>query len=126
MERFLEQVYTIGVVDDDDEVRDSIAAIFRAEGFEVRAFAGAEPFLASPRIDALACLVTDLHMSGLDGFGLVRELAAQGTALPVVMMTAFATPEARAKADRLGIAGFLEKPSDPDELLRVVRSLLPG
>jgi FixJ family two-component response regulator len=126
MERFLEQVYTIGVVDDDDEVRDSIAAIFRAEGFEVRAFAGAEPFLASPRIDALACLVTDLHMPGLDGFGLVRELAAQGTALPVVMMTAFATPEARAKADRLGIAGFLEKPSDPDELLRVVRSLLPG
>lgn len=126
MERFLEQVYTIGVVDDDDEVRDSIAAIFRAEGFEVRAFAGAEPFLASPRIDALACLVTDLHMPGLDGFGLVRELAARGTALPVVMMTAFATPEARAKADRLGIAGFLEKPSDPDELLRVVRSLLPG
>lgn len=122
----LEQVYTIGVVEDDEEVRDSIVAIFRSEGFDVRAFPDAESFLASPQIESLACLVTDLHMPGLDGFGLTRELVEQGNDLPVVMMTAFATPEARILAGRLGIVEFLEKPADPDELLRVVRSVLPA
>jgi FixJ family two-component response regulator len=124
MELFLSQVHTIGVVDDDEDVRDSIVAVFRSEGIGVYAFSSAESLLASPLIDTLECLVTDLHMPGIDGFGLRRELMEQGKQLPVVMMTAFATPEARDMADSLGIAQFLEKPADPDVLLRVVRSLI--
>jgi FixJ family two-component response regulator len=124
MELFLSQVHTIGVVDDDEDVRDSIVAVFRSEGIGVYAFSSAESLLASPLIDTLECLVTDLHMPGIDGFGLRRELMDQGKHLPVVMMTAFATPEARDMADSLGIAQFLEKPADPDELLKVVRSLI--
>ena len=120
----MSQVHTIGVVDDDEEVRDSIVAVFRSDGISVCAFADAESLLASPLIDTLECLVTDLHMPGLDGFGLRRELIDQGKQLPVVMMTAFATAEARDIADSLGIAEFLEKPTDPDVLLKVVRSLL--
>jgi FixJ family two-component response regulator len=124
MELFLSQVHTIGVVDDDEDVRDSIVAVFRSEGIGVYAFSSAESLLAFPLIDTLECLVTDLHMPGIDGFGLRRELMDQGKHLPVVMMTAFATPEARDMADSLGIAEFLEKPADPDELLKVVRSLI--
>ncbi|WP_266183246.1 response regulator transcription factor [Dyella humicola] len=120
----MSQIHTIGVVDDDEEVRDSIAAVFRSEGMSVCAFPNAESLLTSPLIDTLDCLVTDLHMPGIDGFGLRRELIDQGKQLPVVMMTAFATPEARDIADSLGIEEFLEKPADPDVLLKVVRSLL--
>ncbi|MHA6204682.1 response regulator transcription factor [Dyella soli] len=120
----MSQVHTIGVVDDDEEVRDSIVAVFRSEGISVCAFPSAETLLASPLIDTLECLVTDLHMPGMDGFGLRRVLIDQGKPLPVVMMTAFASPETREIANRLGIAEFLEKPTDPDVLLKIVRSLL--
>ena len=118
------QIHTIGVVDDDEEVRDSIVAVFRSEGIRVCAFPSAESLLASPLIDTLECLVTDLHMPGIDGFKLRRELIDQGKTFPVVMMTAFASPEARAVAHSLGMAEFLEKPTDPDVLLKVVRLLL--
>lgn len=124
MELLLTQIHTIGVVDDDEEVRDSIAAVFRSEGISVRAFPSAESLLAYPSIDTLECLVTDLHMPGMDGFSLRRELLGRGKHLPVVMMTAFASPEARTVANSLGIREFLEKPTDPDVLLRVVRLLL--
>ncbi len=118
------QIHTIGVVEDDEEVRDSIVAVFRSEGISVCAFPSAESLLASPLVDTLECLVTDLHMPGMDGFSLRRELIVRGKHLPVVMMTAFASPEARTVANGLGIREFLEKPTDPDVLLKVVRSIL--
>lgn len=118
------QNHTIGVVDDDEEVRDSIVAFFRSEGISVCAFPSAESLLASPLIDTLGCLVTDLHMPGMDGFDLRRELIDQGKNFPLVMMTAFASPDARAVANSLGIAEFFEKPADPDVLLKAVRLLL--
>jgi FixJ family two-component response regulator len=120
----LAQVFTIGIVDDDEEVRESTAALLRSEGIRVQTFPDAESLLGSPLVDSIECLVTDLHMPGLDGFGLRRELMNQGKLFPVVMMTAFASPEVHEMALSLGISEFLEKPADPRQLLKVISSLL--
>lgn len=116
--------HVICLVDDDDEVRESIGTFFRSAGLAVTGFAAAEALLSSPCLDAMECLITDLHMPGMGGFDLQHELKRQGRNVPVIMMTAYATPEAKAMAERLGIAFLMEKPADPELLLDRVESLL--
>jgi FixJ family two-component response regulator len=117
---------TICIVDDDDDVRESISSFFRSVGLQVEGFGAAESFLQSPTVSRVGCLITDLHMPGMDGLGLHRELIRRGVAIPVILMTAYATPEARAEAQGLGAAGFVDKPVDPELLLHDVEAILNG
>ncbi|WP_264054625.1 response regulator transcription factor [Rhodopseudomonas palustris] len=123
-ETILTQGHTICIVDDDDDVRESISSFFRSVGLQVVGFGTAEKCLSSATIDDAACLITDLHMPGMNGLGLHRELLRRGVHVPVIVMTAYSTPEAHAEARHLGAAGFVEKPVDPEILLQNVETIL--
>lgn len=114
----------ICIVDDDEDVRESIGAFFRSAGVAVKGFESAEALLASPALVAMDILITDLHMSGMDGLDLQRELTRLGRHAPVILMTAFPTPEAREMAETLGVSLFVEKPVDPEALLAELEALL--
>lgn len=114
----------ISIIDDDEGVRSGIASYFRAAGLDVRAFDSAEAFLASPVRSSTDCLVTDLHMPGIDGLELQRRLNGSGRTFPVIVMTGFPTEQARDQAAKLGAAAFLAKPVDPDNLLEHVETAL--
>jgi FixJ family two-component response regulator len=114
----------ICIVDDDEDVRESIGTYFRSAGVAVRGFEAAEALLASPELARMGCLITDLHISGMDGLSLQRELMRQGRRVPVILMTAFPTPQARKLAEALGVSVFMEKPVDPEVLLDKVETLL--
>lgn len=116
----------ICIVDDDDAVRASLENYLRATGLDVCSFASAESFLASARRDKTDCLITDLHMPGMDGLALQRELNRVGRDFPVVVMTAYPTGPAREESLRLGAADFLAKPVDPDTLLERIEAILRG
>jgi FixJ family two-component response regulator len=117
---------TICIVDDDNDVRESISSFFRSVGLQVEGFGAAETFLEKAVLAEVGCLITDLHMPGMDGLGLHRELIRRGAAIPVIVMTAYATPAARAEARDLGAAGFVDKPVDPELLLHDVEAILNG
>ena len=110
----------IGVVDDDPGVRGSIDSFIRSSGMQTLEFASAEALLCSGLQSALACIVTDVHMPGLSGLDLQREIMRRGWMHPLIMMTAFPTPEAREQAMRAGAVAFLTKPIDPDCLLNTI------
>jgi Response regulator len=114
----------ICIVDDDEEVRESIGSFFRSAGVATRGFAAAEALLAAPELAQMTCLITDLNMPGMDGLDLSETLRRQGYAAPVILMTAFPTAETRARAAANGVALFVEKPADPEELLDEVEALL--
>lgn len=116
----------ICVIDDDESVRSSLANYLRAAGREVRTFESAATFLSSPDCRATGCLVTDLHMPGMDGLALQQELNRIGREFPVIVMTAYPTPAARERSAELGAAAFLEKPVDPDGLLERIDAILNG
>ena len=72
-------------------------------------------------------VLLDLHMPQPDGFEVMRRLralAAPGLPLPVLVLTADITPEARRRALELGARDFLTKPFDPVEAQLRVRNLL--
>lgn len=108
------------VVDDDAEVRGSIESLVRSAGFAVRGFSRAETFLASTVLTTTRCLITDLHLPAMDGVALLRQLRRSGHLIPTVVITGFPSPTDRTEAAEVGAAAFLEKPLDPEVLVRAV------
>jgi FixJ family two-component response regulator len=106
-----EQVGAIVVVEDDDSSRQAYQRVLSAAGFRTKAFASAENLLESGAALSAACLVLDIHLPGLSGFELRRNLAcACGAPLPVIFMTGHDEVAAREQAASLGATAYLAKP----------------
>lgn len=110
----------IAIVDDDAGVRGSLDSLMRSVGMTTRAFSSAEDLLACGDQAGLACIVTDLHMPGMNGLELQAEMLRRGWPNPLILMTAFPTDAARDQALAGGALAFLTKPIDPDSLLDAI------
>jgi FixJ family two-component response regulator len=116
---------TVHIVDDDASVREGLGALLRVEGLPARLYASGQALLdAKP--EGGGCVVTDLHMAKMSGIELTRRLRAQGSDLPVMVVTGRAERAMRREALSAGAAVFLDKPFTPDEFVGAVRSLLSG
>jgi FixJ family two-component response regulator len=106
----------IAIVDDNDSFRRATMSFIRSLGYAVVQFASAEAFLKSDRLHETDCLISDVHMPGMNGVELQGKLIAQGYHLPIIFVTAFPEIKARAQALAAGAIGFLAKPFN-DEML---------
>src|SRR3978361_1555623 len=112
------------VCDDQEMMRDSLAATLAREGHEVTAAtdgAFALQRLASGRFDLL---ITDLKMPRMTGIELLAEAKRLKPDMPVVLMTAFATVATAVEAMKLGAYDYIQKPFDGDELKLLVERTL--
>jgi FixJ family two-component response regulator len=114
----------VSVIDDEEDVRSATAALLRSAGMEAHVYASAEEFLASTDFGACGCVVTDLHMPGMNGLDLVRRLRAEGCQVPVIVITAYGADQVRRSAESLGANGFFEKPVDADALLSCIEGCI--
>ena len=114
----------ISIIDDDSSQRDALAGFVRSLGYDVRAFASAEEFLASGELDQLACAITDIHMPGMNGFELKQELSLRFSSVPVIMITARSEPDLEEKAMSHGATCFLRKPIEADTLVDCIEKAL--
>jgi DNA-binding response OmpR family regulator len=113
------------VVDDDPGIRQLLTDVLEMEGHEVRS----EPdgLAAVRRLEYIRpdCVVLDVMMPGLDGYGVLRSIRAQdGDPIPVIMLTAAAEPDTAARAWGDGVDYFLAKPFKADQVLDLVDALL--
>jgi len=102
------------VVDDDPVVAKSIDRVLTGKGYAViTASDGPEALekLAHEKYDAV---FTDIRMPGMDGFEVARRIKAAQPWLPVVIVTGYGSPESKARAKEIGVAGFLNKPLSPE------------
>lgn len=105
------------VIDDDESVRDSIAALVDIRGLQVETFSTAESFLERYSADTPGCVVTDLRIEhGMTGIELQEELAARGYTIPVVVISAYANVSNAVQAMNNGAVTLLEKNCTTDEL----------
>jgi two-component system response regulator FixJ len=106
----------IAIVDDDDAVRRSTAALVERAGHRAWAFASGDAFLAR-RPEAIDCVLLDMRMPGLSGLDVLEILAGEDDAPAVLVVTGHGDIALAVAAMRLGAADFLEKPYAPEALL---------
>lgn len=111
---------SVGIVDDDAAVRDSLRFLLEVAGFSVVTFHSADQFLAAAGPDDIGCLLLDQYMPQITGLELLRRLRQGGWDLPVALMTGSPSAQLTAQALELGAAGVLEKPLTAQALLRFV------
>jgi FixJ family two-component response regulator len=111
------KVPMISIVDDDESVRETLKGLVRSFGLNASAFASAEEFLESNRLQDTACLITDVQMQGMSGVDLQTLLLNQGHDMPIIFMTAFPEERIRIRALNAGAFGFLGKPFDEKSLI---------
>jgi FixJ family two-component response regulator len=112
----------IAVVDDEAAVRKAIARLLSASRLKVKTFASGQEFLDSLAASYPDCLVLDLHMPGLSGLDVQRQLARTGKRLPLVIITAYDESESRTQCLAAGAAAYLLKPLDDQALLDAIAS----
>ena len=100
----------VTVVDDDPAMLKALERLLGAKGFDVEAFASAEAFLASGTAAKAACLILDIHLGGMSGIELRHRLAASGSRLPVIFITALDDEATRKAAMEAGCVALLRKP----------------
>jgi FixJ family two-component response regulator len=101
---------TIAVVDDNPSMLQGLNRLLSAHGFQVRTFASAEAFLEADVGCEADCLLLDIHLGGISGIDLQRQLIASGRELPVIMMTAIDNEITRQEAFDAGCFAYLKKP----------------
>jgi FixJ family two-component response regulator len=101
---------TVGIVDDDPEMRTGIQRLLNAHGFATRVYESGEGFLDLDAASEVDCLLLDIHLGGMSGIELRRALKASGSTLPIIFMTAFDDEATRKEATEAGCVAYLRKP----------------
>jgi FixJ family two-component response regulator len=114
----------IGVVDDDESVRMAISSSLRSATWKVIAYSSASHLLGDTRRSQLKLVVADIHMAGVDGFGLLESINLWKRPVPVIFITAYETQELHDRAKAGGAAGFFSKPVDDAGLLALIGEIL--
>jgi len=113
----------IFVVDDEAPAREMVGDYLRLHGFEVTLCDGGASLRRAIAAQAPDLIVLDLNMPEEDGLSIVRALKQQ-MAVPIIMLTATASPIDRVVGLELGADDYLAKPCELRELLARVRSVL--
>ena len=110
----------VHLIDDDEDVRRSLAFLLGTAGQAVLVYESAEAFLDQYRPGGRACVVSDVRMPGMDGIELLKRLRTRDAALAVIVMTGHADVPLAVEAMKAGAADFIEKPFSDDVLLAAI------
>ena len=121
-------VKQILVVDDHFEMLEFLRSMLELSNqeCEVLAVPSAEEGLLELKRAPFDLLITDVRLPGMSGFDLVRRVKALGREMPVIMITAYSSPQGQKEAGDLGVYRYFQKPLDTDNVLAAVHKALHG
>ncbi len=115
---------TILVVDDDEDVRESLCLLFRCKGWQV--------FYANDGFEGLQLykdmkphiVLIDMLLPHMNGIGLVKELRVMDADVPLVIYTGYPSMEMMYEAYTSGTTDIISKTCDPEELATTIEYLM--
>lgn len=110
----------VAIIDDEADMRESVAQWLSLSGFEPIRFEAAESALKELGSDFPGVIVSDIKMPGMDGMALLRRIQSIDPGLPVILMTGHGDVPMAVEAMRIGAFDFVEKPFEPDRLAELV------
>ena len=108
------------VVDDEKNMRLSLQKVLEDEGYAARPVESAEEALELLAREEFFMIITDARLGGMSGYDFLARARSQWPELPVLMITAYATPKLAVEAIKAGAMDYVAKPFAPEELLHAV------
>jgi DNA-binding NtrC family response regulator len=110
------------IIDDEEEIRESLQTLLELEGYEVETAANGEQGLTKLEERPFDLVLLDLALPDRNGIELLPEIRALDPQISVIMITAYGTVEDAVRAMQSGAGNFLQKPWDNEKLLADVRA----
>ncbi len=111
----------VAIVDDEQDMRQSISQWLALSGFDTETFPSAEDALKVLGPDYPGVVVSDIKMPGMDGMQFLKRLLGMDSGLPVIMITGHGDVPMAVEAMRVGAFDFLEKPFNPDRMTELAK-----
>ena len=108
------------MVDDDEELRESLVFLLHIEGWEAVGYGSAEQFLSDYMPSRCGCNVMDVRMPGMDGLELFERLNELQSEVPIIFLTAHGDIDMAVHVLRHGAVNFLQKPIEPQKFVAAV------
>jgi DNA-binding NtrC family response regulator len=112
------------VIDNEEGICRMVEAVLTDRGYEVATCTSPVEAMEQFAPGRWDLVITDVKMPGLSGLEVLQKIKAKDPAVPVVMITAYATVEMSIQALRRGAYDMLTKPFEPEELLYRVKNAL--
>ncbi|NDW14136.1 response regulator [Alteromonas genovensis] len=119
---------TIHLIDDSATMLMSMEMLLKRAGYTVTKSNSAEAAMKDLQEITPKLIITDLNMPGMNGIDLIQTLKQQTKFrfMPMLMLTTESQQSRREEAKRAGATGWLVKPVEPDQLIGVVKQLVPA
>lgn len=114
----------IYAVDDDEGALRATKWLLESDGLRVEAYRSAKEFLRNYNPSRAGCLLLDFAMPEMNGLQVVRKMASKGWFPPIIVVTGSGDSDPRVRKLANQVFGFVDKPSDPDKLLRLIHQAL--
>ena len=117
---------TILIVDDEADLADTYARLLQGFGFTCLVAYDSAKAIALFDSHRPSLVLSDITLPSSDGFEIARYVHQKSPEIPIVLMTAFHTPDMARDAHAAGAVAYIRKPFANAELVSTVKSLLDG
>lgn len=118
------KVAKILIVDDEKNIRMTIAQALENMGLEIDTAVNGEEALSKLKGTNFDLLLLDLLMPGINGMDVLRELSQERPEVRIIVITAHGTIDSSVEAMKLGAVDFLQKPFTPKEIREIVAKFI--
>ncbi len=118
--------FTILVIDDEENIRNGLAANFEMEDYNVKTASNGKEGLSLIAKGDIDLVITDLRMDGISGEEVLRKVTTETPGIPVIVLTGHGSIDAAVDAMKDGAYDFLTKPLNLDQLNVIVKRALKG
>src|SRR6266568_614057 len=112
------------IIDDEEEIRESLQTLLELEGYEVETAANGEEGLSKLDERPFDLVLLDLALPDRNGIELLPEIRTLDPQISVIMITAYGTVEDAVRAMQTGATNFIQKPWDNEKLIADVRAVV--
>jgi DNA-binding response OmpR family regulator len=112
------------IIDDEAGLRETLGRILQRAGCDAEVAANGQQALELIEQHNFDLAYLDLHLPGMDGIQILKEIRQRQPKLPVIMLTGYGTLQSAVEALRLGANDYLLKPFDPEVLVARTRVIL--
>ena len=113
----------IRIVDDDEDLAESLKFLLEPEGWKVVSYLSAEDYLKSDAPSVEGCLLLDIRMPGLSGLELQEKMKERGWEVPIIFLTGHGDVDVAVQAMKFGAYDFLQKPVKAERLIQAISSV---